>query len=181
MSEQCAELSKAKKKENCNSKSVKTWGMREAITCLVTNQIFVFALVPHWTKEKRKQKGKARTTKAKSPTKIQLPKSPVDPWLHILSLIWWEMTYKVESWHICGLELGWNAYMCEILYTLSSFPLFDWTQCFLLMLFRKWIRMSQISFVVMRNSISMLSFPSSHIFFFKNICCSDWFGGLFLC
>ena len=39
---------------------------------LVTNWIFVSSLVPHRTKEKRKQKrGKARTTKAKFPTKIQ--------------------------------------------------------------------------------------------------------------
>ena len=37
-------------------------------------------------------------------------------------MIRWEMTCKVNLRHVYGLELGWNTCLCEILYTLSSFP-----------------------------------------------------------
>ena len=69
MSEQCVELSKAKKKGNSNNNLVKTRGIREAITFVVICQIFVSALAPHRTKEKKKkktEKEKAKTPKSQS-------------------------------------------------------------------------------------------------------------------
>ena len=58
-----------RKKENSNSDLVKTWGMHEAMTFAVTNQIFVSALAPRRTKEKKKkktEKEKAKTPKSQS-------------------------------------------------------------------------------------------------------------------
>jgi len=61
--------------------------MREAITFLVTNQIFMPAFLSRSAKKKT-EKEKAETPKAKFPTKIRLPKCPIDRWLRMLSLIW---------------------------------------------------------------------------------------------
>ena len=52
--------------------------MREAIPFLVTNQIFMPTFLSRHAKEKT-EKEKAETPKAKFPTKIQLPKFPIDP------------------------------------------------------------------------------------------------------
>ena len=52
--------------------------MREAITFLVTNTIFMPAFLSRRTKMKTK-KEKAETPKAKLPTKIQLLKCLIDP------------------------------------------------------------------------------------------------------
>ena len=52
--------------------------MREVITFLITNQIFMPAFLLRHTKEKI-EKEKAETPKAKFPTKFQLPKCPIDP------------------------------------------------------------------------------------------------------
>jgi len=79
------------KKSNNNNNLVKARGMHEAITFLVTNQILVSALVPHRTKEKREEKQKREMPehpKAKFPPKSNFLKSPIDPWLCILALIW---------------------------------------------------------------------------------------------
>jgi len=73
-----------RKKENSNNDLVKTWGMRHVITCLVTNQIFVFALVPCWPKDKKvNKKGKGpEHPKADSPPKSNFLKNIVDgKWL----------------------------------------------------------------------------------------------------
>ena len=78
------------------------------------------------------------------------------------------MTYKVKSWHVCGSELGRNTCLCEILYIVSGFPQFSiGPSAFFKCSFRDEMKMSQISFVVMRNSISMFSFPGSHIVFLQ--------------
>jgi len=52
--------------------------MREAITFLVTNQIFMPVFLSHCAKKKI-EKEKAKTPKAKFPTKIRPPKRPIDP------------------------------------------------------------------------------------------------------
>ena len=59
---------KSKKKGNSNNNLVKTRGMHEAITFLVTNQIFVSTRAPCRTKEKKKRKRKKQEkVKAKTP------------------------------------------------------------------------------------------------------------------
>ena len=78
MFEQSAELSKAKRK----GKTTMTWGTHEAVTFLVTNQIFVSTLVPRRTKEKRKKnkKGKGQNTQSQiSHQRHHSRKCPVDP------------------------------------------------------------------------------------------------------
>ena len=80
------------RKTNSNNNLVKTRGMHEAITFLVTNQIFVFAHALCRTKEKKEKKNKKgkgqNTQKPNFPPKSSFLKSPIDPWLRILSLIW---------------------------------------------------------------------------------------------
>jgi len=55
--------------------------MPEAVTSLVTNQIFVSALISRWTKDERKkiEKEKAQTPKANFPPKTPFPKNHVNP------------------------------------------------------------------------------------------------------
>jgi len=76
------EIVKRKKKGNSNNNLVKTQGIHEAITFLVTNQIFVSALAPRQTKERKKKhrKGKGQSTqKPKFPPKSSFLQSPIDP------------------------------------------------------------------------------------------------------
>ena len=111
---------------------LKPWGCK-AITCFSYKPNLCVLLCSKLNQREKETEKEERLEhpKAKCPTKIPPHKSPIDPWwLHILSMIWWEMTCKVDLWHVYGLELGWNTCLCEILYTLSSFPLFGWTQCF---------------------------------------------------
>ena len=60
MYEQCATLSKAKRREIVTTTSLKPEGGHEEITFLVTNPIFVSALALHQTKGKKKKKKQKR-------------------------------------------------------------------------------------------------------------------------
>ena len=84
-----------------------------------------------------KRRGKARSTKTNFLQSLTL-ESPIDPWgLCILSLILWEMTCKINLWHIYDLELRWKhlpMWSFIHLVRFSSVRL-DWV--FLLMFFYK--------------------------------------------
>ena len=119
MSEQCTELSKRKRKKKATKV---VWKLRDAGSSHLPSwhPNLCARTCSHWTKEKRKKidKGKARTPKSQIPHQTHHSrKSPIDPLLRMLSLIWLEMICKVKSWYIYGSELGWNTCLCEI-YTL---------------------------------------------------------------
>ena len=87
------------KRKGNNSNLVRTWRDRKWSPKLLTKSS---GLLSYSTQNKR---GKAKPTKKnylQSPTL----ESPIDPWwLCILSLVWWEMTSKINLWHICDFEL----------------------------------------------------------------------------
>ena len=78
MSEQMCRIveSKKERKSNNNNDLVKTRGMHEAITFLVTNQILFSLLLRGEPKRKKKKQNRQRPKhpKAKVPTKLQLSK-----------------------------------------------------------------------------------------------------------
>ena len=86
---------KRKKKGNSNNNLVKTRGMHEVITFLVTNQIFVSALAPHRTKEKKKtEKEKAKTPKSQSSHHIIFDLIGNDLQSQIMTCLWFGIRMK---------------------------------------------------------------------------------------
>jgi len=146
---------------------LKPGGVKQS-PALVTNRIFVSSFVPRQTKEKKEiERGKTRITKAKFPTKIQ----PI--------MSYWFMMIMHIIFDLMGNDLQSQSTTCPWFgIKMKHLPMWDFIHLewfssiwldpvFLLMLFYKWNANILNLILVMRNSICMLSFSSSHNVFLQ--------------
>ena len=173
------------KREKYKRTEIITWlkprGLKQS-PALVTNQIFVSALVSRRTKEKMKQKGE----RPEQPKPNFLPKSnPIKSYwsMMIAHIIYDLMGNDLQSQSTTYLWFGikmkhwpmWDFIHLEQFFSIQLGPVF-------LLMFSYKRNTNVLNLIFGYKKFYPHAFiPSSHIYFSsKNICCFDRFGGLFL-